>query len=391
FLLLQITWIYSAEVCSFGDFIRRTICGGRVNQLMCFKVIAYYRYKYIYILLTCFGWMVKPKDSWLFPQHSARQLPRLNCTSTLLQQGQQNVFPSSMNHCTVSTGVAFPGFRVPGLHGSGKGQTNAAHGLFHCLPTHLDCLPYTSSPYVKKEPNVVSEPTQRRFIIFDQSRNQTRLFLSPIRPPAQNSIVAPTKFLDACDMGGKGQPDKMVQNFPTKPAIQEKSNEIQIIGEGSEMHEDTEEINALLYSDDDGGDSEEDEVTSTDRSPFTIKGGSYKKREHVEDTTAEDASSDGVRKRQKLIDGGYKKSSLMDTVSSAKPEYEDDAEGRTQGEDLDSIIGTEQSSKDKIRETVKFLECLIPSVKSKDPLSVIEEAISYLKYLKVEAKALGVS
>ncbi|GMQ01503.1 hypothetical protein CsSME_00048120 [Camellia sinensis var. sinensis] len=33
---IEITWIYSAEVCSFGDFIRRTICGGRVNQLMCF-------------------------------------------------------------------------------------------------------------------------------------------------------------------------------------------------------------------------------------------------------------------------------------------------------------------------------------------------------------------
>ncbi|KAL7241985.1 hypothetical protein ACSBR1_014543 [Camellia fascicularis] len=81
----------------------------------------------------------------------------------------------------------------------------------------------------------------------------------------------------------------------------------------------------------------------------------------------------------------------MDTVSLAKPEYEDDAEDRTQGEDLDSIIGTKQSSKDKIRETVRFLECLILSVKSKDPLSVIEEAISYLKYLKVEAKALGVS
>ncbi|KAL7227638.1 hypothetical protein ACSBR1_022499 [Camellia fascicularis] len=158
----------------------------------------------------------------------------------------------------------------------------------------------------------------------------------------------------------------------------------------------TEEINALLYSDDDGGDSEEDEVTSTDRSPFTIKGGSYKKCEHMEEKTDEDASSDGVRKRQKLIDGGYKKSSLMDTVSSAKPEYEDDADsssakGRTEGADLDSIIGTKQSSKDKIRETVKFLECLIPSIKSKDPLSVIEEAISYLKYLKVEAKALGVS
>lgn len=343
--------------------------------------------------------MVKPKDSWLFPQHSARQLPQLNCTSTLLQQGQQNVILSSMNHCTVSTDVAFPGFRVPGLHGSGKGQTNAAHGLFHCLPSRLDCLPYTSNPYVKEEPNVVSGPTQRRFIIFDQSRNQTRLFLSPIRPPAQNIIVVPTKFLDACDMGSKGQPDKMVQNFPTKPTIQEKSDEIKIIGEGSEMHEDTEEINALLYSDDDGDDgddSEEDEVTSTDRSPFTIKGESYKKREHMEETTAEDASSDGVRKRRKLIDGGYKKSSLMDTVSSAKPEYEDDvdsssAKGRTQGEDLDSIIGTKQSSKDKIRETVKFLECLIPSVKSKDPLSVIEEAISYLKYLKVEAKALGVS
>lgn len=330
--------------------------------------------------------MVKPEDCWVFQRHSARPLLNLNCTSTPLHQGQQNGSPFSSS--TFSPDVAFPGFRVPSSHG--PAETNGAHGLIQFLPPHLDVKEGPSALYyghgVKATQNALSESRQKRFVIFDQSGNQTRLFFSPLCSPGQNLIVTPRKSVGACDLGNKGKMVNMEQNFPIKATMQEKSVEDGTIGGRSEMHEDTDEINALLYSDDyDGCDSEEeDEVTSTDRSPFVIKG-CYKKHEYEEEITAELANPESPMKRQRLIDGGY-------TKSFAKPGAESScAKGRNQGRDSDSILGNKQSRKDKIRGTLKILESLIPVVKSKDPLVVIDEAISYLKYLKLKAKASGVS
>ncbi|KAL7002984.1 hypothetical protein U1Q18_004144 [Sarracenia purpurea var. burkii] len=310
--------------------------------------------------------MVMAQDSRLYPHHSASHLPNLNDTSTLLNHGQQNISPSPVN------------------------QTNEARGLFQCLSPRLGSFPSTYNPYVKEEPsafcyghgfkaapNASFGSPQKRFVIFDRSGSHTRLFFSALHSPAQNPNIAPTKSLDACeDLHDEVKAAKIEQNFPD--SVEEKSVENPINGEGSEMHEDTEEINALLYSDygDDDDSEDDDEVTSTDRSPCAVKG-SYKKREHMEEKTADVGNSESS-KRQRLIDGGYKKSPLMDAVSSAEL-------------DLDHILSTEKSRKDKIRETLKILETLIPGEKSeKNPLMVIEEAISYLKYLKLKAKALGV-
>ncbi|XP_057496853.1 transcription factor bHLH143-like [Actinidia eriantha] len=325
--------------------------------------------------------MVQAEDSWLFQQNAARDFPNLNCMSTPLHLGEHSILPSSTNHYTVPSDVGFTGFKVPGFCGPEAGQTNGAHGLFQCLPSTLNSY-FKEEPNAfcyghrfKAKPNAVSGFTGKRFVIFDQTGNHRRLFFSPLCSQAQNPIGAPTKFLDSCDLHAIVQPAKMEEIIPTIPIIQEKSNENQMIGERSEMHEDTEEINALLYSDDDYSDSDEDEVTSTDRSPFAING-SYKKREHMEEITEKVANLDSQSKRQRWIDGGYKESSC--------------AKGRSQEVDFDSILGTKQSKKDKIRATLKIIESLIPDVKSKDPLLVIEEAINYLNYLKLEANALGV-
>ncbi|GAA0171532.1 hypothetical protein LIER_25539 [Lithospermum erythrorhizon] len=97
------------------------------------------------------------------------------------------------------------------------------------------------------------------------------------------------------------------------------------------MHETTEKLNALLYSDDESNDDEE---TSTGHSP------SYMTIPRVEDWLKsrgeEVVSSAGTTKRQKLLNRGYDKplavtdAVLTDTASSMKcvafPETEDDTE-----------------------------------------------------------------
>uniref|UniRef100_A0A5B7AI55 BHLH domain-containing protein n=1 Tax=Davidia involucrata TaxID=16924 RepID=A0A5B7AI55_DAVIN len=351
--------------------------------------------------------MVKANDSWPCEQHSAWNSPNLNYMSTLLQSGRQNGLPSCMNPSTFSSNVASPGIAVSGLPGLKTGQTNGAHGLFHFSPPRLESLLSTSYPYLKEKqpassyglgvkatPNAVYGSIQKRFLIFDQSRNQTRLILTSVCSPAQNPIIAPTKPVCACDLLDEKQAANVEQIFPINPIIQEKSDENHMF-EASEGHEDTEEINALLYSDDDDDDdddSEDDEVTSTGHSPFAIEG-SHERHEHVEEI----ASSDGPTKRHRLLDGGYKKSSLMDIASSVKLDrtckYDDDAEsscvkGRTQEEGMGSILGNKRSRKDKIHETLRILESIIPGVKSTDPLLVIDEAINYLK-LKAKALRIG--
>jgi hypothetical protein len=101
-----------------------------------------------------------------------------------------------------------------------------------------------------------------------------------------------------------------------------------------------------------------------------------------------------------LIDGGYKKSSLVDTASSVKVErfhgYDDDMESnyakrQSQDGEMISILSSKQFRKDKIRATLKILESIIPGAKDKEPLLVLDEAIDYLKSLKLKAKTLGVS
>lgn len=168
-------------------------------------------------------------------------------------------------------------------------------------------------------------------------------------------------------------------------------------GAESEMHEDTEELNALLYSDDESDYTEDDEVTSTGHSPSTMT--VHDKQNWFETRDEEVASSCGITKKRKLFDGAYDVPSIMDTATSKNPnrsaELEDDAESscarnRSSGSrELDSLSSNKKMKKDKIRETVSVLQNIIPGVKGKDEMVVLDEAILYLKSLKVKAKAFG--
>ncbi|KAK0576830.1 hypothetical protein LWI29_023981 [Acer saccharum] len=136
------------------------------------------------------------------------------------------------------------------------------------------------------------------------------------------------------------------------------------------MHEDTEELNALLYSDDDSDYTDDDEVTSTGHSPSTMT--AHEKLDWFEGSTEEVASSAGPTKKRN-----------DDAESScANSQYPRCGE-------MGSLSGNKRMRNEKIRETVNVLRSIIPGGKGKDTMVVIDEAIDYLKSLKLKAKAFG--
>ncbi|XP_062077031.1 transcription factor bHLH143-like [Humulus lupulus] len=355
--------------------------------------------------------MVKAKGSWPSSHNSSQQLPDLICMSTLLEPRQQECLPSRTNQCTCnfSTPVALPGSADPHLQNSKTEQKDEGHGhgSRQCLPLDFPallptpnlCTNYGLSRMVM--PNAkYSGPCQKGFLIFDQSENQTRLFYNYGCPPIHNPSLGTARLTSNYDDLDKlGHAAQMDRNDPAKNILHEASGE----NEESEMHEDTEEINALLYSDDyeedesDTGEcgEDDDEVTSPDHSPMQLKK-DYVKRGPIEEDVA---SSDGSRKRQKVLDGGYNKSSPSYTASSINLDgshgYDNDAkssyaDGQTGVEGSECTLGNMRSKKDKVREVLRVLESIIPGVKGKDPLLVIDEAIDYLRIAKLKAETLGV-
>lgn len=341
--------------------------------------------------------MVKEDDLWPFKQNAAWHLPNLNCMNKLLPPyGQQNSLPFHMNPRPFSPNAAFPGFSVSAWPGLKTGQANANPGLSQCMPSLQEStLPHELG--IKTAPNDATGSIQKRFLIFDQSGSQTRMFFSPFVLSPCTPFVAPVELARSSHLCDKKQATEVEKISPAEGIIQDTSGENHIIGEGSEMHEDTQEIDALLYSDDDDDDydDEDDEVTSTDHSPFTIK---FEKEGEI---TEQVACSGDTIKRQRLVDGRYKKSSLEDATSLLKLDssckYDSDAEsscanGRIGSKkNVGSVLGIKRSRKDKINETLRILESIMPGSKSKDPLLVIDEAIDYLKSLKLKVKALGLS
>ncbi|WOL18513.1 transcription factor bHLH143 [Canna indica] len=158
-----------------------------------------------------------------------------------------------------------------------------------------------------------------------------------------------------------------------------------------EMHEDTEEINALLYSDSD--DYHEDEEASTGHSPAGASEG-----------TSKVASSMLPAKRRRVDVNDEFDAVLIDTASS-KALYCPDAPTKQRNkEDSDDTksscikeVDHNRSEQDRqlkrarIRETVSILRRIIPGAHGKDAVTVLDEAINYLKSLKLKAKSLNAS
>lgn len=351
--------------------------------------------------------------SWFSLQQFDLQSPNLNSLADPHTLGQQSINSQFINSGTnmVSTTGTLPVYAHPELPHLRVGQAHEPSGWFYCLPRFHQVFAPAPNSFLKEQlpanpcenptenniPKVGSGCAQKRFLVFDQSGDQTTLiFSSALGTSIKCSSWGP-KSPVACNFNGEDPIAKVNLNLHSGPistdVFDDNGTDVQ-----SEMHEDTEELNALLYSDDDSDYNEDEEVTSTGHSPSTMTA----HYEQSEGGAEEVASCTGLTKKRKLLDccNGYAPF-LMDNASSLNPsrcsEYEDDADsssafGQNPGTaGMDSSSGNKRMRKDKIRETVNVLRSIIPGGEGKDAIVVLDEAIDYLKSLKYKAKTLGLS
>uniref|UniRef100_A0A162AE00 BHLH domain-containing protein n=3 Tax=Daucus carota subsp. sativus TaxID=79200 RepID=A0A162AE00_DAUCS len=360
-----------------------------------------------------FGWMEEGIGSWYGHQQSNGQSPNLNILNAQYGLGQQTTVPSYINLCsnfTSTTGV-LPMHGFYGMPQVKDSQPNEPRGWFYCLPRFRQAFtpvlnsasPYKncgdSVPFDTQSPPKMSLDTQsasKRFLVFDQSGDQTTLiFGSGINSPVSNMPSLRPKPSNAFTLykeeleSKRDASNPSMQFSPKRYVDQDYETDVK-----SEMHEDSEELDALLYSDDEDDYSEDEEEASTGHSPDTTPFG---KRVWSDESGEEVASSAMPTKKQKLSGEGHNVPSLVDTASSFKSdkciEYEHDAESNCGNSnnmlgESDSV-SHQQSKIDKIRKTISILESIIPDGKGKDSIAVIDDAIHYLRSLKDKARVLG--
>lgn len=368
--------------------------------------------------------MGKDYESWVRQWQPDGQFPNVKSSKLPFDLGMQNTgIP-----CAVPSNCPLPSMGFSGLPDCKQGLLEKPHGWFSCLPQfkqgvipnstfHEKLLTKTNLP--SKVPGIVNENcvevnspiaenlrAPKQFLVFDQSGSKTTMmFSSGIGNPVQlfNSL-SPKATTGYCNVSGDEIGMGSSGNYHSGPNMTDELDEGRGSDEGSEMHEDTEEINALLYSDDDDNYSEDGdgEETSTGHSPPSTMT-AYEKQDWLEeDDMDEVASSYGPSKRKKLCDSSYEAPSVTKAESSVKPnrsfEFEDDAQSSCGGGklpvrngDVGSLSGSKRSRKEKIRETVNILQTIIPGGEGKDAVMVLDEAIDYLRTLRFKAKSLGLS
>uniref|UniRef100_A0A0A9D6Y6 BHLH domain-containing protein n=1 Tax=Arundo donax TaxID=35708 RepID=A0A0A9D6Y6_ARUDO len=225
-------------------------------------------------------------------------------------------------------------------------------------------------------------PLHKRSLVFFQKENHT-----PISAPLLS----------------KGQLDPV-------PELQ-GSNETNVTDVGAEdtegIHENTDEINALLDSDSDEGYEKVHELGGAKRQ-LPAENDTLS----VESVASAGASAGAARpaKKRRLSSGTDK--SVVDTASCAKPDPS--IEQKLLGNDCDAqscCIGEVESGRkfalregegaegdnpddqerrrERIQETVAALRKIVPGGIAKDATAVLDEAICYLQYLKLKVKTLG--
>lgn len=359
--------------------------------------------------------MEKDFNSWFQHQCVDVQSHLLNSSGARLDTQLQNNFSAYMipHYNGILTNGNFPlsSFTAP-LQFKAN-QPNEPRNWYYGLPNfHQGLNPLLKSVTKEKDPSgsvenhgrignpsTVAGCAHRKFLVFDQSGDQTRLLYNSANDtPAQGVLPWLQKPSAAYNstkvqLGNRINKTSPLGRFLGDECIEDNHRGV----EESEMREDTEELNALLYSDDDddvdGDYSEDDEEISTGHSPSTMT--AHNKHDWFDERIEEVASSDEPAKRHKLIDGSYGVPLPLDNATSAKPfgcsELEDDAESSCGNTDyqVSGVSGRKRSRKEKIRETLSVLQKIIPGgKKGKDAMDVIDGTIRYLKSLKVEAKSL---
>lgn len=371
----------------------------------------------------CFWLMEKDFESWIRQWRPDGQFPNAKSLKLPFDVGMQNGVPSAV-HCidAIPSNCPLPAFGFSGLSNFKPAQLDQHHGwpwfrqgFIPDLVPRDKLMRKTNLPgevclIVSQNGGEVNSPivadngrAPKQFLVFDQSGDKTTMIFSSgigtaiqllgsLRPKATGNFNVNG---DEIGMGSSG-------NNQAEPNLTDELDDGHGIDAGSEMHEDTEEINALLYSDDEDNYGEDGEETSTGHSPSTMT--AYKKQDWLEeeDDMGEVASSVGPVKRQKLSDGGCEVASVPKTVSYVKPnrslEHEEDTESCCGGGELPlrtrnvgSLLGNKRARREKIRETVSILQSIIPGGQGKDAVMVLDEAINYLRTLRFKAESLGLS
>lgn len=336
--------------------------------------------------------------------------PGLNSLGAPLALGQHSYMSPGAN--MVSTNGNLPAnasVEVPQLQ---AGQATEPRGWFYCLPRHRQAVTPTPNLIPKEKfsaspnegcrestkPKVEPWCAQKRFLVIDHSGDQTTLiFSSGIGTPIQCLTSWDPNARGAYNLNGEEEGTKKDLKIFSEPVLTDEFNENNEIDVQSEMHEDTEELNALLYSDDDSDSAEDDEVTSTGHSPSTMT--DFDRQNWFCGSTEEVASSAGTTKKRKLFGACDDKLLTLDTATSVKPnissELEDDARSSRANirspefRELDSFSSGKRMKREKIRETISILQNIIPGGKGKNPIVVLDEAIQYLKSLKSKAETIG--
>ncbi|KAL2457981.1 Transcription factor bHLH [Abeliophyllum distichum] len=353
--------------------------------------------------------MEKDSGSRFHHQHPNQLFPTRNFLGSPINMGSLNTVPADMNPYTVedSTTGTFPLFPLQQLKTS---QLNDSPNWFYCLsrfrqafapvPNSLSREELPASPLEnlgqKGWPDMGTACIQKKFLVFDQSGDKTTLlYSSGAKTPAQCAASWRPKPPSTRDLIKEELRDI---RSPLGPILKDECTKYNYGDDlESEMHEDTEELNALLCSDSDSDCSEDDEETSTGHSPSTMTDNGIQER--VEEWGDRGSNSVRPTKRLKLLDLGYDVPSLVHSSRSLKThtcsELEDDAESscgsnnNRESKKLCSLSGRKRSRKERIHETVSILQGIIPSGKGKNAIVVIDEAIDYLRSLKVKAKDLG--
>ena len=348
--------------------------------------------------------------------HFDWQSPNLSSFGAPLDVGKQNGISAAMNPGInmATRNETMPAYASSALPPLQLGHSNAPHGWFYCLPrfrqgftpvpnfTAEEKLPSDGHMKSFREeitPNGASGFPQKQFLVIDQTGDQTTLiYSSRFGSPVECLASWDSKLHGPNNLNGNEPSLRRDLNHVVGPSLDDKVDENQGTDTESEMHEDTEEINALLYSDSDGYSTEDDEVTSTGHSPSSMT--THDNQEPIAETAEEVASSTGKTRKRKLFDEAYDDMQIMDTASSLNPnrpfDTGDDAESRcssgsnSQGlDDMGSLLGNKRMRKEKIQDVLSILQCIIPGGKDKEPVELLDEAIRCLKSLKVKARALG--
>ena len=183
-----------------------------------------------------------------------------------------------------------------------------------------------------------SEVCPKNFIIFDQTDQRSQIMFNPA---IAHKFSAPGMNINAT---------YVEDNFGVKE-VDHMEREI-----SSPMKEDSDDIDALLSLEDDEEEEYDDEVVSTART----------------DEDYHPASPDS------FSNYGSKQKKNRYSSSSQKPSASGDS------------CNSERKQQQKMKKMVKALRGIVPGGNQMNTVAVLDEAVRYLKSLKVEVQKLGV-